>query len=275
MKSLLRLCAVTAILLCAACGNPDAPGGVEPVTPVAATVPNLSGYWMISFDPIPPQREPTSEEQDFLTGLAPGAVLLGDSGLPEFAPGDYGGLTLVPAAVDAARNYDPEQIRTVANTCKPPGLVYSMQGPFGVEIFQGTELIVIKMEYYDAVRVVFMDEDSHPADWPLSSMGHSIGHWELDAAGNAQTLVVDTAMLRPSTLFNNGVDHGPNLQMHERFRLSADGSVLFVTQEFEDPDTFEGRAARLLPLVKDDDHVLPYDCDPSYGIDIQNRVMPQ
>jgi hypothetical protein len=275
MNHVLRLCAFAAMLFCASCDNP----GTAPVTsadaPTTVTQPDLSGYWMISFDPIPPQREPTAEEQDFLSGLAPGAVLLGDSGLPEFAPGDYGGLQLTPAAVDAARTYDPEQIRTVANTCKAPGLVYSMQGPFGVEIFQGTELIVMKMEYYDAVRVIFMNADSHPADWPLSNMGHSIGRWEADAAGTGATLVVDTALLRPSTLFNNGVDHSADIRMHERFRLSGDGQVLMVTQEFEDPAVFTGRAARLLPLVKDDDHVLPYDCDPSYGIDINNRVLAE
>jgi hypothetical protein len=263
-----RVCAFAAILLCASCnesGTTPLPGDAQaPVTP-----PDLSGYWMISFDPIPPQREPTADELDFLSGITPGAVLLGDSGLPEFAPGDYGGLEMTPAALEAARTYDPEQIRTVANTCKAPGLVYSMQGPFGVEIFQGTELIVIKMEYYDAVRVVFMNVDAHPADWPLSNMGHSIGHWEGD------TLVVDTALLRPSTLFNNGVDHSADIRVHERFRLSPDGQVLMVTQEFEDPAVFAGRAARLLPLVKDDDHVLPYDCDPSYGVDINNRVLAE
>jgi hypothetical protein len=224
---------------------------------------------MITFDPIPPLREPSAEEQDFLTGLAPNAILLGDSGLPEFFPGDYGGLDMQPAALESARNYDPEEIRSVANTCKPPGLVYSMQGPFGMEIFQGRDLIVIKMEYYDAMRVIFMNEANHPADWPLSDMGHSIGRWEED------TLIVETAKLRPSTLFNNGVAHSENIRVHERFRLGSDGSVLMVTQEFEDPAVFEGRAARLLPLLKDDDHVLPYDCDPSYGVDINNRVMPE
>jgi hypothetical protein len=274
MNPILRPCAFAGILLCASCGDPVATPTAADASTVAK-LPDFSGYWMISFDPIPPQREPTMEEQAFLSGVAPGAILLGDSGLPEFAPGDYGGLTLLPAAVEAARNYDPEQIRTVANTCKAPGLVYSMQGPFGVEIFQGTELIVMKMEYYDAVRIIFMDETSHPADWPLSNMGHSIGRWEMDAAGDGATLVVDTALLRPSTLFNNGVDHSADIRVHERFRLSGDGKVLMVTQEFEDPAVFEGRAARLLPLVKDDDHVLPYDCDPSYGIDINNRVLAE
>jgi hypothetical protein len=259
-----RLCTLLAILLAAACSDRDSADTMAD----SATVPDLSGYWMITFDPIPPMREPTPEEQAFLDGLAPNAIVLGDSGLPEFAPGDYGGLAMHQSALDAASAYDPEQVRTVANTCKPPGLIYSFQGPFGMEVFQGSDLIVIKMEYYDAVRVIFMNEASHPDDWPLSDMGHSIGRWDGD------TLIVETAKLRPSTLFNNGVDHSENIRVHERFRLGDNGRVLMVTQEFEDPDVFDGRAARLLPLLKDNDHVLPYDCDPSYGVDISNREFP-
>lgn len=259
-------------LLLAACTR----SGTGPEEPLSLQAPpDISGYWMITFDPIPPVREPNAEELEFLAGLVPGATLLGDSGLPEFAPGDYGGLAMRPAALEAARGYDPEQVRTVANTCRPPGLVYSMQGPFGIEIFQGSELIVIQMEYYDATRIIFMNEDGHPEDWPHSDMGHSIGHWEREPSAGELTLVVRTEKLRPSTLFNNGVDHSGNIRVHERFRLNSDGSVLMVTQEFEDPDVFEGWAARLLPLIKDDDHVLPYDCDPSYGVDISNREIPE
>ena len=266
MNNPIRLFVLLALLLPVACSDPDSP---PPTAAEPAAIPDLSGYYMITFDPIPPLREADAEEQAFLAGLAPNAVLLGDAGLPEFAPGEYGGLAMLPGAIEAARDYDPEQVRTVANTCKPPGLVYSFQGPFGIEIFQGSELIVIQMEYYDATRVIFMNESSHPEDWPLSDMGHSIGHWEGDI------LVVETTKLRPSTLFNNGLDHSANIRVYERFRLNNDGSVLMVTQEFEDPEVFEGRAARFLPLLKDDDHVLPYDCDPSYGVDISNREIPE
>jgi hypothetical protein len=266
MNNSIRLFVLLAFLLTTACSDPESP---PPAAAEPAVVPDLSGYYMITFDAIPPMREPNAEEQEFLAGLLPGAILLGDAGLPEFAPGDYGGLAMLPSAIEAARDYDPEQVRTIANTCKPPGLIYSFQGPFGMEIFQGSELIVIQMEYYDATRIIFLNETGHPDDWPLSDMGHSIGHWEND------TLVVRTEKLRPSTLFNNGLDHSENIRVHERFRLSSDGNVLMVTQEFEDPAVFEGWAARLLPLLKDDDHVLPYDCDPSYGIDISNREIPE
>jgi hypothetical protein len=230
-----------------------------------ATVPDISGYWMISFEPLPPHREPTSLEQSLIDRFAPGTVLLGDAGLPEFPPGEYGGLEILAPALEAAKTYDPDVQRRVATVCKPPGLIYSMQGPFAIEILQATELIVIKMEYYDAVRIVFMNENEHPEDWPLSNVGHSVGGWDGD------TLVVDTARLMPATLFNNGLDHTEQIRLIERFRRSEDGSTLVVTQEFEDPGVFEGRAARVLPLEHGDEHVYPYDCDPSYGLAIQTR----
>ena len=242
------------------------PAAAQPTIVSREEAVDLSGYWMISFDPIPPHREPTPLEQSLIDRLGSGAVLLGDAGLPEFAPGEYDGLEILEAALEAARDYDADAQRTVSKTCQPPGLIYSMQGPFGIEIFQGIELIVIKMEYYDQVRLIFMNETNHPEDWPLSSVGHSIGHWEGD------TLVVDTARLKPATLFNNGLDHSEAIRLIERFRLSADSSTLVVTQEFEDPTVFVGRAARVLPLERGEDHVYPYDCDPAYGLVIENRV---
>ncbi|HEY5566173.1 MAG TPA: hypothetical protein VIM81_02880 [Gammaproteobacteria bacterium] len=227
--------------------------------------PDLSGYWMITFGALPPRREPTPLERSLIERLPPGTVLLGDSGLPEFPPGEFGGLEVLEGALDAARRYDPEVQRSVATTCRPPGIIYSMQGPFPIEIFQGSRLIVMKLEYFDLVRIVFMDETDHPDDWPLTVTGHSIGHWEGD------TLVVDTARLQPATLLNNGLDHTEHVRLLERFRLSEDGSTLAVTQEIEDPQVFTGRAARVLSLERGDGHVYPYACDPSYGVAIETR----
>ena len=51
---------------------------------------------------------------------------------------------------------------------------------------------------------------------------------------------------------------------------SADGGRTIVVA----PDG-SGDALPLLPLLKDEDHVLPYDCDPSYGIDINGRELSE
>lgn len=230
-----------------------------------ADAPDLSGFWSIDFGPTPPRREPTDIERSLMDRFAPGTVVLGDSGATEFPPGDYGGLEINAALREAATRYDPDVQRTVATTCKPPGVIYSMQGPFPIEIFQGRDLIVMKLEYFDLVRIIFMNEATHPAEWPHSVTGHSIGRWE------GETLVVDTAYLQPGTLFNNGVDHTENIRLLERFRLNEDATRLVVTQELEDPGSFSGRAARVFTLNRGDDHVYPYDCDPSYGVAIESR----
>jgi hypothetical protein len=231
----------------------------------SGATPDLSGYWLIPFSPPPPNRPPTPLERTLIERLDEGTLLLADSGLKEFAPGDYGGLAIRPELVEAAKDYDPEVQRAVATTCVPPNIVYAMQGPFPIEIFQGTELIVIKLEYFDLVRIIFMNQSAHPADWPHSAVGHSIGRWD------GEELVVDTRFLKAATLFNNGVDTSQALHLVERFRLSEDGNTLAVTQEFEDPEVFSGKAARIMPFQRGDDHVYPYDCDPSYGAAVDNR----
>ena len=229
---------------------------------------DLSGYWLTAFGQIPPVRKATAHEQALIDLLPQGTILLADSGLREFPPGEFGGLEVTPEYKARADQYDIEVQRSVSTTCRPPSVVYSTQGPFPIEIFQGRDLVVIKMEYFDVVRVIFMNEKTHPQEWPLSVTGHSIGHWEGD------TLVVDTVGISSATLLNNGLDHSDNLHMLERFRLSPDSRVLMITQEYTDPAVFKGHAARFIPMNKGKptDHVYPYDCDPAYGSAIQDRA---
>lgn len=229
--------------------------------------PGIGGFWMASFGDVPPRREPTPAEAQLLAHLPDDAVLLADSGLVEFDLGDYGGLDIHAPLVEAARNYDPVAAQTIENTCRPQGLTYSMQGPFPIEIFEGRDLIVMKLEYFDLVRIIFMNETEHPADWPHSMTGHSIGRWDGD------TLVIDTTHLEVGTLFNNGVDHTRQLHVIERFRV-VDGDTLLMTQEFRDPGSFDGTAARILSFDRGDDHVYPYDCSPSYDLMIDSRQGP-
>ena len=227
----------------------------------------ISGFWNMGFGPMPPRRDPTPTEAALMASFPDDTVVLGDTGLTEFPPGDYGGLAIHAPLVEAARDYDPEAQTTVALTCKPPGLIYSMQGPFPIEIFEGRDMVVVKLEYFDLVRVIFMNETTHPADWPPSQTGHSIGHWEDD------TLVVDTRSLQPGTLFNNGVDYSEQIHLIERFRL-ADPNTLIITQQFRDPGSFDGTAARVMSFNRGNDHVYPYDCDPSYGLSMDSRQGP-
>jgi hypothetical protein len=95
--------------------------------------------------------------------------------------------------------------------------------------------------------------------------GDSIGHWEGD------TLVVDTTHLAESTLMGNGLRHSAQAHLIERFRTTPDGAFLHWTQVVEDPVVLGNRGVRYNVFERRDGYVYPYDCDPAYGLSIQER----
>jgi hypothetical protein len=226
----------------------------------ADDLPDLNGFWN------PGAGRDSEPMEELLEAMHPDAVMLEDTGATELPSGEFGGLDVKSAARAAAADWNPMLEQTVATVCLQPSIIYSMQGPFPIEIFQGSELLVIKLEYFDHVRVVFLDGREHPdGGYPHSKQGHSVGHWEGD------TLVVDTTHLSSSTLLNNGLNHSDKVHLIERFRLTDDGQFLHMTQEFDDPDVLNNRGARYVVFRRGSGHVYPYSCDPSYAIDIQQR----
>jgi hypothetical protein len=214
----------------------------------------LDGFWTVKF-------ERKLSGQALIDSLPKGAVLINDTGAGELAAGDFAGLKLKPAAIEQVKKYDYSQELKRENTCVPPSVVFYMQAPFPMEIYQGRDLVVLKMEYFDMVRIVFLDGRPHPPDSaPHSKSGFSTGRWDGD------TLVVETSHIEPGTFMNNGFSHSAHIKLSERFRLSPDGNTLWLTQMYEDPETFEGIAARYMAWTrKPGEFVFPYECDPSYG----------
>lgn len=221
---------------------------------VAADVPDISGFWMVQFGA-------DSSSSPLLDKLPDDAIFIDDAGGGELEEGNYAGLTLSDKALEEIRNYDFDEEFTISYTCVPPSAAFYMQAPFPMEIHQGQDMIILQMEYFDRVRIVFMDGRDHPGDdFPHSKNGHSIGHWEGDE------LVVDTTHLSESTFMNNGFNHSEDLHMIERFKMSEDGNTLWLTQLYEDPTVFKEKASRFMAWRKmPGEHVYPYDCDPSFG----------
>src|SRR5512147_2432718 len=81
--------------------------------------PNLSGFWMLAGKPV--------EDPALKAKLAPGVVILTDTGAPEYGIMDFGGLKLTPAALAAAKAWKPEDEMTVSASCRAPSIVYAMQ----------------------------------------------------------------------------------------------------------------------------------------------------
>ena len=231
-----------------------------PCVPAAAQDhPDLSGYWGPGH-----AVQPSARPQDMLDKLPADTVVIEDTGVAEFPRGEFGGLELTDAAKQHAQAWKPEDEMSLARVCLPPSIVYAIQGPFPFEIIQTGDLIVFRYEYFDQIRLVFMDGRSHPpADAPHTKTGFSTGHWEGD------DLVIETDHLAASTITNNGLDHSDDVRMVERYRLTDGGKTLLATQWFSDPATLANNGARVIGWSKEEGYIYPYECDPTFALEYQ------
>ena len=209
VKTLLRVALPGIVLLvgATACGTREP--AAAPVVAAPVTHPDLSGFWNLDMS--------VARDDDLMKQVAPNTAFIDDTGPKELPAGDFGGLQLKPAALEAARKWDPYTQLTPENACKAPSIIYALQGPFPIEIFQSDKLIVIKLEYYDMARILFLDGRQPESDFPASKVGFSSAHWD------GATLVVETTHLEPATITNNGLDHTADVRVIERFKLSPDG----------------------------------------------------
>lgn len=218
-----------------------------------AAPPDFSGFWnsMQQIDPDP-----------VLSKLVPaGTAVMRDTGAAEFGTMEFGGLKPKPAALARAKAWDPKQGMTVSTACQIPSIVYALQGPFPIEIYQGTEIIVMRLEFMDMARVFLLgDRPEWPASAPHTKTGYSRARWDGDI------LVVVTTHLKEATITNNGLDHSDAIKVTERYRLTEGGKVLVISQEYDDPQVLENRGVRYIAFRRaEGDHVHAYDCDPSFA----------
>ncbi|WP_249697987.1 hypothetical protein [Altererythrobacter sp. KTW20L] len=218
---------------------------------------DFTGFWGPDFVVDESVRLP-----GLLEKLPDDAVLIEDVGAAEFPRGEFGGLVLTAEAAAHAATWNAEQEMAINRVCLPPSIVYAIQGPFPFEVHQTPELIVFKYEYFDQVRLIFMDGRSAPENQPHSKVGFSTGRWD------GPELVVETSHIAASTITNNGLDHSDGIRMVERYRLSEDGTRLHATQWFSDPAVIETDGARYITWTnRPGEHVYPYECDPSFALE--------
>ena len=138
---------------------------------------------------------------------------------------------LTPAGEAARSAYDWLADPRAANCIAPqaPGIITSTF-LYLSEIELAQDAVLIRSEFFDAVRTVHMDGRGHPASGEPLNQGHSIGHWENG------TLVVDTVQFEEQQSANGqGVPSSPQKHMVERYTLSEDGTRLIVEVFLEDP----------------------------------------
>ena len=166
-------------------------------------------------------------------------------------------VALTPAGEAAVASYD-SITDSPSNQCippPPPFLNALAEYLSGIEILE--DRIILRNEFVDVTRTVFMDGRGHPEHGERTNQGHSIGWWEGD------TLVVDTRLLADHRAGNSprGVPSGAQKHVVERFSLSEDGIRVIVDVFVEDSEFLaEPFEARVEMVYSPHLQLYAYDC---------------
>jgi hypothetical protein len=134
----------------------------------------------------------------------------------------------------AAMKAYTEAVNPVAN-CVPFQSPFLQSLPYLNQIEVRGDTVVIRTEFFNVDRTVYMDGRGHPKDGVRTNQGHSIGRWE------GGVLVVDTTLFADHLLGNfqgpqSLLPSGPRKHLVERYQLSQDGTRLLLNFVLEDPD---------------------------------------
>ena len=125
------------------------------------------------------------------------------------------------AAARKQENFDNWLDRDPELQCYLPGVPRAMYLPYPLQVFQGTDKIMMIFEFANAQRIIHLDEvEPYPNDaW----MGHSVGHWEGD------TLVVDATRFSPYTCWFDraGNFHSDALHVIERYSFITPDAIRY------------------------------------------------
>jgi hypothetical protein len=182
-------------------------------------------------------------------------------------PGGFDGyfeaeLVLTPKAQAAKAAYDPLSSENPESQCigRPtPALIVSSQlYPIRIDIDEAAQTAVIRTEFWDEIRTVYMDGRDHPENGERTLSGHSIGWWEDDV------LVVDTRHFADHrSPYQIGVPSGAQKHVVERYRLIDEGRRALVEFTLEDPEYIVEPLSHSRELVYAPGMTIErFDCDP-------------
>jgi len=140
-------------------------------------------------------------------------------------------LTERAAAIREA--FDP--LDSFVVNCEPQGMPTAMNyvHPFEFED-AGDGIIVLRHEYLNLERTIYLEPTGSPEEQPFSRLGYSVGRWE----DEARSLVVVTTRIDWPYSDTLGTPLTPAAEITERFTLSDDQGTLVYRMTIDDPETF-------------------------------------
>ena len=161
-----------------------------------------------------------------------------------------------PAAQAARAVWDPFT-DMLALRCIAPGMPNAMLNPYPIEFIEEGDQIRLRIEEWEATRLIDMASGEMPEDALPSPLGYSVGRWE------GATLVVETARVDVPYLDDAGTPMSEEVEIVERFTVSEDGSRLDYEITVTDPQNL------VEPAIQDatrswvpGTEIRPFECDP-------------
>ena len=159
-------------------------------------------------------------------------------------------------AAQAARNAFDPLTEMPALHCIAPGMPNAMLNPYPIEFIDEGEYIRLRIEQWEAVRLVDMVSEEIPTNVSPGRLGYALGHWEGD------TLIVKTAQVEFPYLDDAGTPLSEEAKMMERFSVSEDGNRLDYEIAITDSPNLVGLAIedavwKWIPGIE----IRPYQCE--------------
>ena len=121
-------------------------------------------------------------------------------------------------------------LETTQKDCIPIGVPAVMFYPVANTIEVQKDRVIIKVDWMDTERTVYLDGRAHPPASQTFLHGHSVGRWE------GKTLVVETTNFREHAMgTSTNVPGSTQKKVTERFGISDDGRSLIYSGTVEDP----------------------------------------
>ncbi len=201
-------------------------------------IPNFNGVWIAG------------------GGGAPQGGMGAQGGMGMGAPGGRSRPQPTASAQRAMDAYDL-LVDDPAYVCSAASISRAWGNPTPTEIEQHEDRVILRHEYMDVERIIYIDGRDHPADAEPNVVGNSIGWYE------GSTLVIDSVGFTPSVISTvSGLPQTETLHAVERLTLSEDGQTFSRDLMFEDPATLTapwvttGRTYQRRPDIT----LLPWDC---------------
>ncbi len=130
--------------------------------------------------------------------------------------------------------------------------------PYLNEIEFLDDRILIRNEFFNVDRTVYMDGRGHPENGERSNQGHSIGRWDGDI------LVIDTTLFTDHRIGNlRGLPSGDKKRVIEKYRLGDDRTKLLIDFTVEDLEYMaEPMTGSTVWEYAPNFEMLRFECDP-------------